>query len=81
MTFGFGAAAAIVSYIIGMTVTRPSMMNAMRLGQQMASADEAERRQLGESMARYRARGAVGGKVVITLLLIAAVAMSIARYV
>jgi uncharacterized membrane protein len=81
MTFGVGAAAAILAYIIGMAVTRPAMMNAMKMSQQMATASEAERQQLGESIARNRERASAGGKFVITLLLIAAVAMSVARYV
>jgi hypothetical protein len=81
MTFGTGAAAAILAFIIGLAYTRPSMAKAMALSQRMASADATERQALASSIETYRSRAELGGKLVITLLLIAATAMAIGRYV
>jgi uncharacterized membrane protein len=81
MTYGIGAAAAILSFVIGMTVTRPSMVKVMQLGQQMATADAPDRQRISETMARYRSRSETGSKVVITLLLVAVLAMAVGRYV
>jgi uncharacterized membrane protein len=81
MTFGTGAAAAILAFIIGLAYTRPSMAKAMALSQKMASADATERQALASSIETYRSRAELGGKLVITLLLIAATAMAIGRYV
>lgn len=81
MTYGVGATAAILSYIVGVSVTRPSMTKAMELSARMAEADSAERQSLASEVERHRSRGAAGGRLVVVLLLIAATAMAIGRYV
>jgi uncharacterized membrane protein len=80
MSYGLGATAAILAFIIGMALTRPSMMKLMQLGQQMAGASEADRPRISESMARLRSRSNIGSKAVMTLLLIAALTMAVGRY-
>jgi uncharacterized membrane protein len=81
MTYGTGATAAIIAFIIGMTVTRPAMTKALELSQRMGSADAAERETIAATIAKHRSRGAAGGRIVVVLLLIAAVAMAVGRYV
>jgi uncharacterized membrane protein len=81
MTYGLGAVAAILSFIVGVVYTRPAMANAMALSQRMANADPAERQDLAAQIEKYRSRGTNGGKLIIAMLLIAAVAMAVGRYV
>jgi hypothetical protein len=57
------------------------MANAMALSQRMANADPAERQDLAAQIEKYRSRGTNGGKLIIAMLLIAAVAMAVGRYV
>ena len=81
MTYGTGAATAILAFIIGMAVMRPSMMKAMALAQSAAGASEAERPALMSQAAALRARGAAAARIVAILLVITTIAMSIGRYV
>jgi hypothetical protein len=81
MPYGTGAAAAILAFIIGVAYTRPAMAKAMELSQRMATADASERQGLAAQIGAYRSRGANGGKLVVVLLLIAATAMAVGRYV
>ena len=78
MTYGVGAAAAVLSLIIGLSVVRPSMKRAAAL---MAASggkpDEAAMVQIQ----RLRGRAGKGGQVVALLLLVAVSAMAVGRYV
>ena len=80
MTFGTGGAAAILALIVGVAVVRPATEKMMELGQRMANTSESERASIGAELAKYRSRSATSGNIVVILLLIAATAMSIARY-
>ena len=66
----FGAACAIVAFIIGVVVVRPAMMQAMALAQ-----SDPQRAQV------LRVRADVVGRVVTALIGLAAAAMAVARYV
>ncbi len=68
MTLLIGAAAALVAFLLGVVVMRPAMARAA------VSTDQAE-------IQRLRARGAAVGRVVALLLIVAAAAMAVARYV
>jgi hypothetical protein len=57
------------------------MTRALELSERMGSADAAERENLAAVIAKHRARGAAGGRIVVALLLVAATAMAVARYV
>ena len=81
MTYGLGAVAAILSFIIGVAYTRPAMANIMALSQRMANADPAERQNLAAQIEKYRSRGTNGGKLVVVMLLLTAAAMAVGRYV
>ncbi len=68
MTLLIGAAAALVAFLLGVVVMRPAMARVA------VSTDQAE-------IQRLRARGAAVGRVVALLLIVAAAAMAVARYV
>ena len=76
MTYGTGAAAAILSLIVGMSIVRPSMMRAAELAG-MGKPDEARMAQIQG----LRRRAGKGGQAVAILLLVAIAAMAIGRYV
>jgi uncharacterized membrane protein len=69
-TLSFGAACAIVAFIIGVAVVRPAMVQAMALAQ-----SNPQRAQL------LRVRADVVGRLVTALVVLAAAAMAVARYV
>ena len=66
----FGAACAIVAFIIGVVVVRPAMMQSMALAQ-----SDPQRAQV------LRVRADVVGRVVTGLIALAAAAMAVARYI
>ena len=66
---GVGATCAIVAFIIGVVVVRPAMVQSMALAQ-----SDPQRAQV------LRVRGDVAGRVVTALLVLAAAAMAVARY-
>lgn len=67
MALNVGATAAIIAFLIGIIFMRPLMMRAM------AATDPGEAQ-------RLRARGAMLGRVVTRLLMLALGAMAVARY-
>lgn len=81
--YGWGGTAAILAFLLGFGVMRPAMMRSMRLAESLATAtatpDERAKRQA--EIQRLRARGALMGRVVTILLLIALALMAVARYV
>lgn len=80
LTFAASAVAAVLGYLVGVLVTRPSMMRAAMLFQAAGAAPpEARATQLAEA-ARWKARGAKGGLYGGLLLLLALTGMAIARY-
>jgi uncharacterized membrane protein len=80
-TFSMAGGLAIVAFIFGMALVRPAMMKTVALGQQMGSAqDDATRSRIAAEMAATRKRGATGNMIVLTLLLLAALGMAVARY-
>jgi uncharacterized membrane protein len=80
-TYGIGAALAIIAFILGVAITRPAMMKSMRLAQSAMSASPPERDAMMAEAQALRARGASAGRVILSLLMGAAIAMSIGRYV
>jgi len=82
IALSIGGLAAIVGYAIGIVVVRPSMLRAVTLAQGLAAVtSESERAAQLATIGALRARGAAGGKLTAILLLIAATAMAVARYV
>lgn len=79
--FAWGGTIAIVAFVIGMLVSRPAMMRAAALGQQMAgNTDAAARDRLAAELASARQRGTIGGAIVLALLLISVGLMATGRY-
>lgn len=80
-TFAWGGTIAIVAFVFGMLISRPAMIRAAALGQEMAGAtDDATRGRLAAEMASARRRGTVGGAIVLALLLISVALMATGRY-
>jgi hypothetical protein len=81
MAFGLGGLAAIIAWVLGVAVLRPSMMKAMALGQSLGPSTGADERQrVMEEAQRLRARAAAAGRATAYLLLFAVAAMAVARY-
>lgn len=78
--YGWGGTAAILAFLLGIIVMRPAMMKSMRLAESLASVSPAERTARQTEIDRLRARGAMMGRVVTVLLLIALGLMAVARY-
>jgi uncharacterized membrane protein len=81
MTFGTGALLAVVAFVIGMAVVRPSMLKAMAMGPLIAQAQPQEKETMMAQAQGYRSKAMGAGKVVALLLGLAAAAMAVARYV
>jgi uncharacterized membrane protein len=70
---------AILALVIGLAVTRPT---ASRIGTlaRSAASDETSRKLIQEEIARLQRRATVWGYIVLTLLVVAAAGMAVARY-
>jgi len=80
-TLGMGAVAALVAFVIGISIVRPAMMRSGALGQRAAQAAGAERDALLAQVKAQRARSTLAGRWVAGLLTLALAAMALARYV
>ena len=78
-TFSAAGALAIIAFLIGVTVNRPAMVKAGKLGQSAVS-DAPTRAAIQEEIKRLQRRSYVGSMVVTWLLLASAAGMAIARY-
>jgi len=82
MTLGFGGVCAFVALFVGMLVITPSMNRAAAAAQQaMHAAATAERQALLDLAARHRTRAAGASRIATALLIVAAGAMAVGRYV
>jgi hypothetical protein len=81
MAFGVGGLAAIVAWVLGVAVVRPSMMKAMGLAQSLGpSAGAEDRQRVMSEVKRLRARADASSRMTAYLLLFAVAAMAVARY-
>lgn len=80
-TYLGGGILAILGFVVGLTVARPAMMRAGELSQAMASADASRQAAMQAELATLRKRGAMASTVVTWMLIAAAAAMAVARYV
>ena len=78
-TFSMAGGAAILAFLIGLVVNRPTMVKMGALQQQMAS-NPANKDAIAAEMQALQKRLGMAGWAVTILLLIAAVGMSVARY-
>jgi uncharacterized membrane protein len=81
LTYAIGGLAALVAFVIGATMLRPTIVRLGALGAQLAQAEPARREALGGEMASLQARARLAGRLVAGLLGITIIAMAIGRYV
>ena len=80
-TFGLAGSAAIVAFLLGIFVARPAAARSGKLTGSLASAPEEQRARITSEVATLRRRGAVATAVAVSLLVLSAAGMAIARYV
>ena len=80
VALSLGGLAAFLAFLIGILVMRPSMMGAASIFQSVASAPAEEQAGRLAAAAELRTRAARAARYVGILLLLAATAMSVARY-
>lgn len=78
-TFAASGVAAILAFVIGIVVNRPTMIKMGTLQQSMTS-DPVSKDKIAAEIKKLQQRMAVVGFLVTALLLIAAIGMAIARY-
>ena len=78
-TFAGAGALAIIAFVIGLVVNRPTMVKMGTLQQSMAS-DPVSKDKIAAEIRALQQRMAVAGTIVTLLLLLAATGMAIARY-
>jgi uncharacterized membrane protein len=78
-TFAGAGAAAILAFIIGIAVNRPTMEKMGRLQQSMAS-DPVSKDAIAAEIKKLQGRMVYAGTIVTLLLIAAAIGMAIARY-
>ena len=72
---------ALVAFVLGMAVARPTAMAAARLSQELSTAtDEAERARRQEQLRALQRRNALVSRVVAIMLIVSAAGMAVARY-
>jgi uncharacterized membrane protein len=80
LALGLGGVAALIAFLIGILVMRPSMVGAASIFQSLASAPAEEQAGRRAAATELRNRGARAAWYVGFLLLLAATAMAVARY-
>ena len=78
-TFAAAGALAILAFVIGLLVNRPTMVKMGTLQQSMVS-DPVSKDKIAAEIKALQRRMAIAGTIVTTMLLLAAVGMAIARY-
>lgn len=80
VALSLGGLAALLAFLVGILVMRPSMMGAASIMQSLPSAPAAEQAGRLAAAMELRTRGARAARYVGVLLLLAASAMAVARY-
>jgi hypothetical protein len=81
LSLTIGALAAIVTFILGLAVTRPTLLHMGALGQEMQSAGGPPKPEQMAVMQALQTRLATAGRVGAVLLVIAIIGMAVARYI
>jgi len=74
------AVAATLAFILSIVVARPAAVRSARIAAQMATSDPSTRPELVRELEGLRRRGAVSSAIAVTLLVLGAAGMAIARY-
>jgi len=81
LSLTIGALAAIVTFILGLTVTRPALLRMGALGRAIQSAEGPPTPEQMAEMQALQKRLATAGRIGAVLLVIAVIGMSVARYI
>ena len=80
-TYAIAAAASVTAFLLSLAISRPMAMRGAKLAGEMAQTSEGEPRvRLAAELARVRRRGAIATTIGVSLLVIAAAGMAVARY-
>jgi uncharacterized membrane protein len=77
---GTGGLLALVAFVVGMTLVRPSAVRAGALGVELAQAPPERKDALAAEVARLRRRMRLGGRIVAGLLGLTIICMAVGRY-
>ena len=77
--FAISGIFAILSFIVGMAISRPAGVRAGAL-MRSAASDEASRKLIADEVAKLQYRALVSGYIAVALLVLAAAGMAVARY-
>ena len=78
-TYAISGALSILAFVVSLVVSRPAMTKAGKLSQATAS-DDTSRKLIQDEVRKLQRRGAVASMAAMIMLTLAAVGMSIARY-
>jgi len=81
LSLTIGAVAAIVTFILGLAVTRPTLLRMGTLGQEIQSAGGPPKPEQMAAMQALQKRLATVGRIGAALLVIAVIGMAVARYI
>ncbi len=79
-TLAWSGVAAILAFVLSLLVARPAAVRGGKLSAAIASAPAAERARLLRELARVQRLGGIASTIALTLLVIAASGMAVARY-
>lgn len=81
MTLGVGGMLALLAFLIGILVMRPTMMKVQQLATQAQAAPPEQRDALMAQIAPLRTRGTLYLRIVAVMLAVVVLSMAVARYV
>jgi hypothetical protein len=79
-TLSVGGVSALLAFIVGIAIYRPTMLRTGALAEKLAKASEAERTAGTPELTRLRARTKMAGHAILGLLFLTVAAMAVARY-
>ena len=77
--FAISALLSILAFLVGITVSRPATVRIAKL-QQTAASDQTSKELVQTEIKKLQSRAAMSGTIVMSLLMLAAAGMAIARY-
>lgn len=78
-TYAVSGLLAIIAFVLSLAVSRPAMMRVGTLARSTAS-DETSRKLIADEVSRLQRRATLSSNIAITLVLLSAAGMAIARY-
>lgn len=78
--YAWSGVLAIVGFVLSLLIARPAAARGGKLAAAMAAAPESERAGLALEVARVRRRGGIASTAAVSLLIVSAAGMAVARY-